>query len=191
MLALSVIGCILAAILVMLLIPIHARFFYDCAVMKAHVRYLFIKYRFFPEKTGKKAVKKAEKKTEKEYDKQKQEEEAEPGGLKATLDTVKTLYTLLKSSTWALDYIRRRMVIYGVRVLVTVGGPDAHQTAVSYGRLSSAVYLGIEVLGRVFTIKTPDIRMAPDFLTESTKCEIAFGLRIQPMALVIAGANAF
>lgn len=175
--------CLLAAVLVLLLIPIVLSFSYRDGVLKAHIRYMFLRYDLLPRKEQKETAKKPKRESKKKRNKPKGKEEAAAKGTKAIIDMV---WSLLKASKWGLNLIRRRLLFYSIRVHILVGSPDAHQTAVKYGKIGSVVYLGEDILKQLLRIREPDIRIAPDYLSETTYCEISFKARLQPIMAATA-----
>ena len=179
--------CLIMAIIIMLFIPVALRFIYKDGDLRIFVRYLFIKVRVFPlpkVKKGKQkpAAQKSDKQEADDKDKDKHEKQNV---------TLQDVWGLVKSSKWALGFIRRRITFYRIKIYILAAGDDAHKTAVFYTRLASAIYIGLEIMRELFKVKEPDVRIAPDFLRDSTYCDISFNMRIKPIVLLVAAASLF
>lgn len=178
MTALIVTGGILLFFMILLFSPIWVRFAYQGENLRASVHYLFIKIDFSPENAAKRAEKKAARELKKEYEKQKKEEETKNKKEKAAEDTIKTVWSLIKSCKKALDKIRRHIIFYKIKAAIVVGGDEARKIALNYATFCALTANGIAVLDALFTVREPEIAIRPDFLLEKTCINLTFRVRI-------------
>lgn len=179
MLALWIVSGILLLLLALLLAPVSARAAYVGGGLSLSVHYLFLRFPIFSMREEKPAKEKPEK--------EKTPEPEKPGKpKKKTKIGAKEALELLKGSRGGLNTLRRHLVFYGVEVHAAVGGPDAHQAAVFYGKLCAAVLCGLSVLGGMFVLKEPAIQIVPAFYREKTEWNIRFRVRILPWFVLVA-----
>lgn len=189
MTAIIVIGCIMLFFAVLLLSPVILRFSYKGGKMSAKLQYLFFIIDFSPEKLAARTEKKSQKAVKEEYKKQKAEEEQPQKKKNAASDTIKTVWSYVKASKKGLNILRRNLVFYKIKGAVIVGGGDAAQIAESYAKYCTIAANGLSVLDTLFVVREPDIYIQPDFLSEKTRLELGFKVRISPLFPVLAGIS--
>jgi hypothetical protein len=183
MTALIVIGAILLFLLFLLLTPASLEIHYARGAVNLKARYLF--FRIDPLK------KRSEKKKKEEPAKKEEagpEKEEKP---KKEKNLLKTGWELLKASRRGLSILRKHLVFSRVRVYLRVGGSDAHQTAVSYAKISEAVTAGLDVIALAFVLRKPTVVIAPDFLAGGIDADVTARVGIRPLFVIAAGASVF
>lgn len=188
MIALGILAGIPGLLVLLLLFPVSVGFDYGDGGPRAGLRYLFFRFDLFPAETAARAEKKAKRAQKKE---KRKKEEAKPKGPGAGLDTAKTVWSLLRDSGRGLNLVRKNIVVSDCRILISVGGGDAHQAAERYGRLCAALFPALGALGRYVTLREPALYIAPNFLSAETVAEISFRLRVTPLIVLVAAADIF
>lgn len=191
MTALIITGSVLLLLLFLLLCPIRVVLSYKDGAFAAGLRYLFVAYNFSPEKMAKRTEKRAKRKIKSEDKKKAKKPKAKSGKSKSGLESAKAGWLLLKTSRHRLNRFRRHLVLSRVRIYASVGGEDAHQTAVLYAKLSATVTAALDILGMLFTVRTPKIGIAPDFRREQTAYDISLRIGIRPLFALMTGAGIF
>ena len=126
----------------------------------------------------KKKAKKAKKKKDKEPPK------TTPQQMLKQLERVLQLIKDLKSP---LTTLRKHTIIDKVFIDITVGGEDAHKTAVSYGNHITLITSLIGGLSSYMKIKLKQINLQPDFLSEESSYNANLIIRIRIFWLLKAG----
>ena len=160
--------------------------------VKLSAHYLFLRYRVLPakERLEKKAKKKPKK--AKEPPEEPEEEDQPPKKAEPSLSQKWRQYRpLIRKGGKVVRKLCKRVVIYNVRARVKICGEDAHQAALSYAKVTSGVAVLLQILDWVLTLKKPDIEIAPDFLGQSSICDISFKLRVRPVHFALAGIIMF
>lgn len=143
-------------------------------------RYLCFTFDFSPEKQRARAEKK-QRKSAKKAARKKPAEEAEPEEAeKRTLGELLTLArTLLRSSKKGVRTLRRHLIFSRVQVYLSVGGDDAHQTALRYSHMCMLVAAALDVVGVLFVLKKPKVAILPNFTCEEIKYEVSARIGIR------------
>lgn len=183
-----VFGGIVLLLILLLCCPITLRLsFLDG--FSVRLKYLFFSFQLLPEKeksTGKK----------KYADRKKKQEESE-----TTLEKLRRL-TGEDSAAGLFDFLRelavlaagslkklfRHLVIADFSLDVSVGGEDAAETALTYGKLCAVIYPAVSVLVSQAKTKHYGVSVFPDFSEGAqTKAHMEARLRIKPVFLLSAG----
>ena len=170
---------VLVGILSALDFTVRVRYINGELTLSAGVRPVLIPV--FPQKekpeTGKKpsaskkkqARKKAARKTKEQLDRH-------PEDLPGTVSAVKELLTaFFPPAARALRHIRVR----GLTIHIRVGGPDAAETAIRYGRTNALLYGGLGAFSNAVDIRARHVGVSYDFLARETitRFEADFRLR--------------
>lgn len=145
---------ILAVLALICLIRVHVTMTYGQGGASVKLRVGFIRYVVFP-RAPKAPKKKRVKEKKKKEKKEKPPEEA--GG------TVQKFKGYLDLVTDVAKRLRRALRIDLLRIHYTVGGTDAAETAMSYGKACAWIAALLPGLHALFRIKKQDIRVDADF----------------------------
>ena len=203
MIALYIILAVIALIVILFSIKVSVTAVYD-ETFTLDVKWLFIKFRIYPEdeeKKAKKEAKKAEKEQKKNNSKkekpkkEKTEESASPKsnifkdfynnqGFAATVNLIRTAAAQLGGF---LKGVYRAFVIENLTVLLKVSaGDDAAQTAVKYGKVCSAVYPAMGFICSNMKVKQYDVNVVPDFISAENTATFKLSLSVRPIKLTNA-----
>ena len=183
-----VFGGIVLLLILLLCCPITLRLSFLNG-FSVRLKYLFLSFQLLPQKeksTGKK----------KHADRKKKQEESE-----TTLEKLRRL-TGEDSAAGLFDFLRelavlaagslkklfRHLVIADFSLDVSVGGEDAAETALTYGKLCAVIYPAVSVLVSQAKTKHYGVSVFPDFSEGAqTKAHMEAKLRIKPVFLLSAG----
>lgn len=203
MIALYIILAVIALIVILFSIKVSVTAVYD-ETFTLDVKWLFIKFRIYPEdeeKKAKKEAKKAEKEQKKKNSKkekpkkEKTEESASPKsnifrdfynnqGFAATVNLIRTAAAQLGGF---LKGVYRAFVIENLTVLLKVSaGDDAAQTAIKYGKVCSAVYPAMGFICSNMKVKQYDVNVVPDFISAENTATFKLSLSVRPIKLTNA-----
>lgn len=191
---------VLLALLVLLaaalLIPVSVWMEYSGGVFRLSAGMLFVKIPILPRKPlteqqqkrrEAKAARKARKKKPKQ-DKAVSDKAKTPARQKAKL-TVDALCTMAGAAGRFLRAVLGTLRITHIRIFLLVGGEDAADTAVQYGRTNAWLYTALAFLNRVFWLDFEQVRLEPDFTgklagSEVFSCKVSARLIIMVIAAV-------
>ncbi len=105
-------------------------------------------------------------------------------GISGVLNIFKTLYRIFSST---LKSAKRFVTIRKLALNVRVGGEEADDIALNYGRISTAVTVSLAALSKVIRIKRPCVRVVPDFTLTSCDVKMRLVLWLWPFGLAYAG----
>lgn len=187
---------ILLTLLLLLLLPIGARFRFD-GESRLTVRYAGIPvWRFSSEKAAKKAKKRAKAPpsgTEKKPKKAKKSRalseltaQLKEQGASAVVAFVKELARLL---TTTAKRLLRTLHFGRCTVRVAVATPDAAETALRYGKLCGVLYPAQATVTHFLRIRRLDFAMKPDFLREKDEVQADIRLWALPLSLLWAAVR--
>lgn len=172
---------ILIAILVVLflitLIPVGIKARYKNKVYCV-LKIGFIKIRILPEKPKKKKpkVKTEEKSKEKKPEKPKQKEAVfsfikllKQNGVSGIINILKKIASL---AAGALKDVFKHIIIRELSIDVVIGGDDAAETALNYGKTCAVVYPAVSTVTQVCICKDFNVLVSPDF-TDGSKSNAA------------------
>jgi hypothetical protein len=176
----TVLLCILAALALILLIPVRVAVRADPALGVA-VRYLFWTGVVLPAAEKPAAPKKAKKKPPVEKKKK---------PLRQQLDRyLPILQDLLPRCLGPVRRLLRRTAVARLELAVTVAGADAADTAVAFGRMNAAVYTAVAALDRIVTLQVRRIDITPDFTAQKGGYFFSGEIRLIPLAALAAAVN--
>ena len=132
------------------------------------------------EKAKKKQDAKAKKQTKAENKTSSAEMEDEPG----------TMKILLRIVGEVLDTFFGKLRVKIARLCITVGGPDAAKTAISYGIVSQSVAYLLELLANKTKFsrkKNTLVSVTPDFLARKTTADLLIVFQLRLVDLIATG----
>lgn len=149
------------------------------------------RYTLFPiSDDEKKDVKKDSKKVKKGIQKEqkranpKAEKKIEKGDIRETvflvLDIIKSVWPPFKD-------LVKRVRITALSVDITVGGEDAAETAVLYGKICAFVHGGLGALRNLMTVKVKKVNISCNFLQDHTEQTVFFKVKIRILSAIWAG----
>jgi len=131
-----------------------------------------------------------------EKEEKKDEEEDKPT-LKEQLkgfykqEGIKGVFSLLKAlldlATGTLRRVAHSMVISKLQLCVDVGGDQADKTAKRYAQMCSIVFPLVTTLSSAICMRKPQVRVQPDFLSESMSVRLRMNIFIFPLGILWAG----
>lgn len=150
------------------------------------------RFSLFPMEKKTKAVKKEEKKEKKKKPKEtsKKEKPKEETPKEALVSSVSDGIDLFRRILSPVGKFIRRIRVTRLTVRCTVGGSDAAQTAVQYGRMNGYIYGGLALLSEMFRVRVQEITVSPDFLSQTTQLTFSFELRVSVFSLLLAAFSA-
>lgn len=194
----TLLGIILFFI-VLFLIPVRVCGHYD-GTFTMYIKYAFLKFSIFPMKEKKEKPKKEKKKTEKpeeEKEKKKKTKEKKDNiflnfyknqGFEATLQLIADA---LNAAGGMFGGIFKHFVFRELYLSMSIVGSDAADTAIKYGKISSAVFPAMGFICSKAKVKKYDIDITPDFVGKEDKAEFHFQFGLCPIfitnSLIVAG----
>lgn len=188
MTALMIIGAVLLLLFLLLLPRISVDIVLGGDRQSIRLRYLFLRANLSPDKLGEKDKRKKDKKGRKKEKAAKPEEEKQKQSLREMLDLLRRS---LKGSRKTIITLRRHLVFSRMRVFISVGGDDAHQTALRFSQINMLVAAALDVVGMLFILKKPKVCIMPHFAREDTRYEVAARIGIRPLFVLKAGLHMF
>ena len=191
----GILGAVLLLILLLLFVPVYARFRYDGEVF-LRVRVLGIPVTLLPKKAEKATEKPIPKKKKAKPTKEKPEKEKKPGfldELKASFRedgvaaTLGYLTDLAKLAVSAVGKVLAAVTVDGLRLELLIAAEDAADAAENYGKVCAAAYPALEVLGQVLHIKKRQVRIEPGFLVEKSDAYTDVRLHVWVCKVLWAG----
>ena len=182
MTALYIILGVIAVLAVLLIIPVQAHLEYD-KEFRLRVSYLFLSFSVLPvdeEKKRKKEEKASKKGKPKE---EKQEKPQPPRSFEQTMDMIKTMLDAL----WKpIKKLCRGLTVKNIFLRLSVAEGDAAKTALSVGKLNAAVYSFYAFISNIFKVKTPDIKISPDYFGDENQMFVSATLSVKPCTVLAA-----
>ncbi len=173
---------IILFIIVLFLIPVRVTAHYE-GTFEMYVQYLFLKIRLFPKEEKEKKPKK-EKETKEKDDKKKQNKKPKEKGDNIFLTfynnqgfegVLQLIADTMNAVGGMFGGIFKHFVFRELYLEMKVSGPDAAETAIKYGKISSAVFPAMGYLCSKARVKKYNIDISPDFL--AVKDEAMFHLK--------------
>ena len=183
-------GSILLLFCILLSLSITFRVWYDddltITVGVGKFRYTLLPVSDEEEKDVKKGSKAAKKGIQKEQKKAnpKAEKKIEKGDIK---ETVFLVLDIIKSVWLPFKDLMKRGRITALSIDITVGGEDAAETAVLYGKISAFVYGGLAALRNLMTVKVNRVAITCNFLQDHTEQTVFFKVKIRILSAIWAG----
>lgn len=156
-----------------------------------NVKYLFLDIPVYPQ--GEKKPKKEKEKKEEETPPAEEEQKAKKGGpnpIKTFMNNegVSGVIGLINDAVRILKgffgSIFRHVVFDQLFLTIVVAGRDAADTAIKYGRVSSAVFPQLGYICSHMKVKEYDADVSPDFLADVSTAEFHFKISFRPIFLV-------
>ena len=189
MLALYIIGGILLSLFLLLMIPVYLTLDYD-KKMRVDVGYLFLKINIIGDNRPQKAKKKTQKNAKKDQKKGKKENFLkEKFKEKSVSEIVSEVADLLKSALKRLFPLFKHIIVRKFYLALKIGGEDAEKTAITYGRVCSAVYPVRGMLAQVLDFRENKVFIKADFNSEKSDALLHLKLNFRPIFAVIAAVS--
>ena len=188
MTALIVILIIIAAVAVLLFIPLNLYISYSESKTLVWLRYLFIKYKLYPEKQKKKKKEKKEPAAKRAESEKKPKESffkklVKVQGVKGLISILKEALSILKQF---LEDFTKHILVRRLTINIVTGGEDAAASAMNFGYVCDAVYPAIGALSGLVTLcRVPEVEVKPDFYSKSSRATLYAHIAVRP-AFVIA-----
>ena len=111
-----------------------------------------------------------------------------PRGIPEVVESISAVIDLIKAIFGEFIRYARLKVCF---VDVKIATDDAAHTALLYGAASSAIYLALEFLETIVTLKKnyKNILIYPDFASEKTEAKLKIVLRIKPIHVILAAMH--
>lgn len=184
MTALYVILGILAAIILLLCLPVHVKASYVGSFL-FDVRYAFLRFTLYPPKPKKEKPEKPEKEEEpKEEKKEKPPKENmfqtfyNNQGFDGVMGLI---HSAGQSVGGFLHSMYRHLIIHDLYLRMYIAGGDAARCAVKYGRVQGAVMPPLALICHTCRVRKYDIDISPDFIATFSSAEFYFHCSIRPL----------
>ncbi len=202
MLFLYILLSVILFITVLFLIPVRVTADYDNS-FELYVSYLFLKIRLFPskEKKDKKSKHNNEKKEDTEQAQKKKKRDKKDNiflkfyknqGFEATIQLIADTMNYING---LFGGIFKHFVFRKLFLSMRVSGSDAAETAIKYGKISSAVFPAMGYICSKAKVKKYDIDISPDFLASKDVAEFYFQFGICPIfitnSIIVFGFKMF
>ena len=184
MLGWIVFAAVLAILLILLLSRASLCLHYAEDTLSLRVRYLFFSFDLFPESLANKpkGVRSPKTKSKKEKPQAEKKTPKIKGMSDAAMD-------LLRASEGARRTIHNHVVLDRVSIEGAVCSGDAHQTALTYSKITSGVYSALTAVGLLITLKKPKVWIEPDFCGRRSRFRVSLRLWLRPwFALMVAAS---
>lgn len=182
MIAVYIILALLLLIGLALIIPIKIHIIVD-EDFSVKLRYVFLSFKLYPENKEKKTQKAKADDTKgkkssilKEYTKNLIAE-------KGIIDAIKEILSIIKEALIPFGpfFAKTRVDIKDLTVVVST--PDAARTAIEYGAVSGIMYDLLAVVDKKFKLRSKNVRVFSDFLSEKSSIRANVLLGIKPITL--------
>ncbi len=191
---------IIIFIVVLFLIPVRVTAHYEGS-FEMYVKYLFLKIKLFPKEEKEKKPKKEKKDKD---DKPKKEEKPKEKGDNIFLTfyknqgfegVIRLIADALNAVGGMFGGIFKHFVFRELYLEMKIAGSDAAETAIKYGKISSAVFPAMGLLCSKARVKKYNIDLSPDFLAVKDEAMFHFQFGISPIfvtnAVIAAGFKLF
>lgn len=192
MTALYIVLAVLGGLLLLLMIPVWLRVTYE-EELRIRIRVLAVPVTLYPsrkKKAGKRLRKaKKVKKAKQPADRKKKGGFSElasmlkEDGVGAAVSYLTGIAALAKT---AAGRILRAIVVDELALHLTIGGEDAAQTAIRYGKLCGAVFPALALLEGSMRVRRRDVRLSPDFVNGKGGAVLNLRLHAAPLRLLCA-----
>ncbi len=191
---------IISFIIVLFLIPVRVTGHYE-GTFEMYVKYLFIRIKIFPSEEKKKKPEK-EKKNKKEK-KPKEEKPKEKGdnifltfyNNQGFEGVIQLIADSLNAIGGLFGGIFRHFVFRELYLEMKIAGSDAAETAIKYGKISSAVFPAMGLLCTKARVKKYNVDISPDFLANKDEAMFHFQFGLSPIfvtnSVIAAGFKLF
>lgn len=177
---------IIIFIVVLFLIPVRVTAHYEGS-FEMYVKYLFLKIKLFPKEEKEKKPKKEKKDKD---DKPKKEEKPKEKGDNIFLTfyknqgfegVIRLIADALNAVGGMFGGIFKHFVFRELYLEMKIAGSDAAETAIKYGKISSAVFPAMGLLCSKARVKKYNIDLSPDFLAVKDEAMFHFQFGISPI----------
>ena len=176
--------CVICALTLLLCIPVSVVFRAGDGSAEASVKWLFLRFRLYPQKERPKRAQTEKKKAKKE--KPKPEEKKRRLADMDLSELAALAVEAMQSAGRFLRAVLRNVRVRGLVAEVSVAGQDAAQTAVAYGRMQAVLTTALGLLQGYVKIIRPSLSIRPDFLGEKSAYRVRFRAAFTP--LIVLGA---
>lgn len=186
MTALIVILIIIAAVAVLLFIPLNLYISYSESKTLVWLRYLFIKYKLYPEKQKKEKKEPAAKRAESEKKSKESffKKLVKVQGVKGLISILKEALSILKQF---LEDFTKHILVRRLTINIVTGGEDAAASAMNFGYVCDAVYPAIGALSGLVTLcRVPEVEVKPDFYSKSSRATLYAHIAVRPAFIIAA-----
>ena len=111
-----------------------------------------------------------------------------PRGISETIESISSIIDLIKAVFGEfIRYARLKVCFVDIKIATY----DAAHTALVYGVASSAIYLALEFLDTIVTLKKnyKKILVYPDFASDKTEAKLKIILKIKPVHVIFAAMH--
>ncbi len=178
------------------LIPVRVIGHYD-GTFEMYIKYLFIKIKLFPKEKKDKKEKKPKKPKKEKPQKEKSPKEKKPENSKEPKGNIflnfynnqgfEGVLQLIADTLSAVGGIFsgtfKHFVFRELYLSMKIAGSDAADTAVKYGKISSAVFPAMGYICSKARVKKYDIDLQPDFINYQNTAEFHFQFGLSPIFL--------
>lgn len=173
----------LAVLLVLLVVPIVLTF--EVSDKKAAtVRWLFLRFPLYPPAPAKPGKEQGKGQGGGRQKAEKPRERDDRPAIDRLTDFVNTAVDAACAAGRLLRCVRWGLLLWRLRVQVSVSGPDAAETAIGYGRMCAGIYTGYSVLAGLIRARGTQIHIVPDYSGSDTTFSIRGKLCLLPIAAV-------
>ncbi len=161
---------------------------------KLYASYLFVKINIFPSKEKKKPKKEKKPKEDSKDEENKEEKKKDDKdniflkfyknqGFEATLELIKDS---LKIANGLLGGIFKHVRFKELFLSLIISGSDAAETAIKYGKISSAVFPAMGMICSKSKVDKYDVDISPDFLANKDEASFRFVFSLSPIFITNA-----
>lgn len=153
--------------------------------------FMFLKFKIYPLKNKKdkdkkkktKLKKKASEKIKNQGEKQDKKQKEKPD----FKETVLLIIDVIKSAVKPIKNLFKHIRITDVKINMAVGGDDAYDTTITYGKTITAINAGIAFLKNLINVKVSYINVFCDYNINHTKQDISFKIKLRGFIIIFAG----
>lgn len=196
---------IILFIIVLFLIPVRVTAHYN-GTFEMYVQYLFLKIKLFPNEKKSEKPRKEKKEKNKESVKEKKPKSDKPKEKGDNIfltfynnqgfeGVIQLIADALNAVGGLFGGIFRHFVFRELYLEMKVAGSDAAETAIKYGKISSAVFPAMGLICSKAKVKKYDIDISPDFLAVKDEAMFHFQIGLSPIfvtnSVIAAGFKLF
>jgi len=154
-----------------------------------HERYIYLKVLFLKKKIDLNQTREEAKKEEPIFEEKKVVDEKEKKQKQRSFNKqpIKEIYQLLKPVPKAVQYLKRGIKIYHVRVSFQISTEDAAKTAILYGKICTLFFSLFRFLQTFLSMKVKRVEIIPDFHHTQMQYHVFFILQIRIYRVLFAG----
>jgi len=179
---------ILAAIVLVLLIPAVVRFSQREGERRLEARWLFVKKTILPA-PEKESASEAEKKKKKHAEEHKKTDPVAALRDNPITDLIEEGTALVGKCARPVRRLFRRTTVAKLSLRLVAVGRDAADTAIRYGRYQTVIPYTVALLDRTVRLRPERIDVIPGFAAEKETFSLSGEVRLIPLAVLLAAAN--